>query len=166
MLAERCSAVATRLAALRLHDNRSVSMTTEHLARSIRTLESSLEFLRQTAAASIEYEVFRNAVVKGFELTLETAGKLLRKALKNYRSSPREVDALSFKAVFRQAAQHGLLESEAVERWFSYRENRNDTAHDYGLAFAEETLVLLPQFVVDAKALEESLRTKLYDSTA
>jgi len=29
---------------------------------------------------------------------------------------------------------------EEVERWFAYRDNRNDTAHDYGEGFANETL--------------------------
>jgi hypothetical protein len=35
------------------------------------------------------------------------------------------------------------------------------TAHDYGEAFAEETLVLLPDFILDARALEVALRTRL-----
>ncbi len=30
---------------------------------------------------------------------------------------------------------------------------RNTTAHDYGLAFAEDTLKVLPQFIMDAKSL-------------
>jgi len=37
----------------------------------------------------------------------------------------------------------------------AYRDNRNDTAHDYGASFADETLVLLPQFIVDARRLNE-----------
>ena len=104
--------------------------------------------------------------MKGFELTLETAGKLLRKARKQYTARPREVDALSYKDVLRHSAKHGLLETEAVTRWFTYRENRNDTAHDYGLAFAEETLVLLPGFIADAHALEKILAEKLHDPAA
>ena len=42
-----------------------------------------------------------------------------------------------------------------VERWLRYRDNRNDTAHDYGEGFAETTLKLLPGFIVDARALVE-----------
>lgn len=34
-----------------------------------------------------------------------------------------------------------------------YRDNRNNTAHDYGVNFAEETMVLLPQFIADASDL-------------
>ncbi len=32
-----------------------------------------------------------------------------------------------------------------------------NTAHDYGVGFAEETLILLPNFVDDAQRLKESL---------
>jgi len=38
-----------------------------------------------------------------------------------------------------------------------YRDNRNNTAHDYGVNFAEETLTLLPQFIADASALAEAI---------
>lgn len=100
-------------------------------------------------------------MVKGYELTLETAGKLLRKALKAYTGSPREIDGLSYKDVLRRAAKHDLMTVEEVERWFAYRDNRNNTAYDHGLGFAEETLKLLPGFVVDARHLECILRGKL-----
>jgi len=130
---------------------------TEHLGQCIRTLESSMAFLEKSAPDSVEYEVYRNAVIKGFELSLETGGKLLRKAVRPYLAAPREADRLPFKDVFRHAAKHGLLSIEETERWFAYRANRNDTAHDYGLGFAEETLTLLPGFLADAKRLREIL---------
>jgi nucleotidyltransferase substrate binding protein (TIGR01987 family) len=142
-----------------------MSLQTEHLARCIQTLESSLVQLRRVPADSIDYEVFRNAAVKGFELTLETAGKLLRKALKSYVGNPRAVDELVFKDVLRQSARHGLMEADAVERWFAYRDNRNSTAHDYGAGFAEETLGLLPGFIADARQVENTLRERLGHDT-
>ena len=43
----------------------------------------------------------------------------------------------------------------------AYRDNRNYTAHDYGVGFADETLKLLPSFLLDAQALEVVLREKL-----
>lgn len=138
-----------------------MNLNTEHYARCICTLETSLQRLAETEAGSIEYEIFRNAVVKGFELTLETAGKLLRKALKDYTGSPRDIDALSYKDVLRRAAKHDLVTVDETERWFAYRDNRNTTAHDYGVGFAEETLKMLPGFVHDARRLETVLREKL-----
>jgi hypothetical protein len=119
-----------------------------------------VEKLQSAPAGGIEYEVFRNATVKGFELTLETAGKLLRKALKAYMANPRSVDELVYKDVLRGAAKHGLLAPAALERWFAYRDNRNSTAHDYGEGFAEETLALLPGFIEDARLVECKLRER------
>ncbi|MCX7125481.1 MAG: nucleotidyltransferase substrate binding protein [Gammaproteobacteria bacterium] len=135
-------------------------LNTEHLSQCIKTLESSLTRLNMSKPDSIDYEVFRNATIKGFELTLEISGKLLRKALKAYIATPRAVDELAYKEVFRHATKHGLLEPSVAERWFAYRDNRNDTAHDYGISFANTTLKLLPQFLIDAKALEKILQNK------
>lgn len=138
-----------------------MELVTDHLARCIRTLESSLELLGHSAPESIEYEVYRNAVVKGFELALETSGKLLRKVLKEYSGSPRAIDELSYKDVFREALKRSLVaDTDAVRRWFAYRDNRNSTAHDYGLGFAEDTLKLLPSFLSDVKKLESVLRER------
>ena len=139
----------------------SVHLNADHFERCIKTLESSLVLLYGADPESIDYEIFRNAVVKGFELALETGDKLLRKALKAYSGSPREVDGLTFKDVLRHAAKHDLMDTAAVERWFVYRDNRNSTAHDYGVGFAEDTLKLLPGFVADARSLETVLREKL-----
>jgi nucleotidyltransferase substrate binding protein (TIGR01987 family) len=135
-------------------------LSTKHLDRCIQTLEMSLAELRRAPPKSMEREIFRNATVKGFELALETAGKLLRKSLKSYTGTPRAVDELTYKEVLRHAAKHGLLDTAAVERWFAYRDNRNDTAHDYGESFAEETVALLPDFIADARRVETTLREK------
>ena len=147
-------------------ENNMGTLNTDHLLQCIKTLESSIERLKAAKPDSLDYEIFRNATVKGFELTLETSGKLLRKALKAFISTPRTVDELTYKDLFRHASKHGLLESAAVERWFLYRDNRNDTAHDYGISFAKTTLKLLPDFLKDAKDLQKILQTKLGASHA
>jgi len=143
-----------------------MNLNTDHLLRCIQTLESSLKLLNKAEPESIDYEVFRNAVVKGFELVLETSGKLLRKALKAYGGSPKTIDELFYKDVLRHVGKHGLLSTEEIERWFAYRDNRNSTAHDYGEGFAHETLALMPAFIQDAHTLEAALRNKLGQSDA
>jgi hypothetical protein len=50
------------------------------------------------------------------------------------------------------------VETDEVQRWFAYRDNRNNTAHDYGVGFAEDTLKLMPGFISDARRLEVTLR--------
>lgn len=130
-------------------------LNTDYFARCIATLERAQVYLSEHVDDEEMYDIYRAACVKEFEIILEQSGKLLKKSLKPYFASPKQVDALTFKDVFRHAAKHGLISVEAVERWLQYRDNRNDTAHDYGEGFAEETLNLLPQFIADAKQLNE-----------
>jgi len=135
-----------------------MELSTEHFARCVRTLESSLAFYQNAAPDSLEQEVFRNAIVKGYELAQETAFKLLKRALRDFGHGGRKLESTPVKDILRLAATHGLMSPTEVERWFAYRDNRNNTAHDYGEGFAQETLVLLPGFIADAKTLEAVLR--------
>ena len=123
-------------------------------------LESSLVLYRQAEPESIDQEVFRNAIVKGYELTQETSFKLLNRVLRDFGHSGNKLDATPVKDLLRLAATHAIMTLEEVERWFAYRDNRNTTAHDYGKGFAQETLRLLPSFITDVKGLEHVLRTR------
>ena len=143
-----------------------MSLNVEHLRRTTDTLDEALKhLLKVPSEQDTLYDLFRNAALKSFELSLETSGKLLRKALKLYGGSPREVDKLVFKDLFRQASKHGLMDQATVERWFAYRANRNTTAHDYGAGFANETLKILPAYLQDARALADTLQ-ELFDAQA
>lgn len=137
-----------------------MNLNTDHLKRCIRTLENSLKFYTEAADDELAQEVYRNAVVKSFELCLEVSGKLLRRALKAFGYSNKTVDEWFFKDVLRVAAKHGLLEADTLPHWFAYRDNRNSTAHDYGEAFANETLGLIQQFQTDVNVLEATLSDK------
>ena len=134
-----------------------MKLNTDNLKRCIETLQQSIELLQQQKPDTVEYEIFRNATIKGYELALETSGKLLKKALKPYFANSKDVDQLVFKDLFRHGAKHGFLTIDAVQRWFVYRDNRNNTAHDYGVGFAQETLKLLPNFLDDVRLLHEAL---------
>ncbi|OFW80949.1 MAG: hypothetical protein A2887_06580 [Alphaproteobacteria bacterium RIFCSPLOWO2_01_FULL_40_26] len=133
----------------------------DYLQRCNLTLERSLQTL-EAAKDSVDYEVARNAVVKSFELTLEIAGKLLRKILKLYHGSPKTVDQLTYKDVFRHAAKHDLLTMEELERFLKYRDNRNSTAHDYGEEFADNTLKLIKTFQKDIRTCPKSFLTPYF----
>ena len=135
-----------------------MSIDTDFLRRCIRTLELALNEIRDRREGDdVLYDVYRAACVKEFELILEQSGSLLRKRLAAFFASNRQADRLHFRDLFRHAARHGLLEPGAVERWLQYRDNRNDTAHNYGERFAETTLKLLPAFLADAKALADAI---------
>ncbi len=130
---------------------------TTFFERCIKTIERAHGLLLQSDPAHIEHDMYRSACVKEFEIILEQSGKLLRKVLRPYLHSNKEADMLYFKDVFRQAVQRSLLSADSCERWLEYRDNRNSTAHDYGAQFAEKTLVLLPQFIIDAKELAQMI---------
>lgn len=133
-----------------------MSIDTTFLRRCVSALEYA--FGEMDALGDAEehvYDIYRAACVKEFELVIEQSGKLLRKRLAAFFASNQQADRLAFKDLFRYAAKHGLIDTDAVERWLGYRDNRNMTAHDYGKDFAEATLKLLPEFIADAKELAD-----------
>ncbi|QQE88248.1 nucleotidyltransferase substrate binding protein [Azotobacter chroococcum] len=143
-----------------------MALNVDHLLRTAATLEQALLALEKTPSSEdILFDLYRNAAIKSFELSLETAGKLLRKALKLYAGSPRSVDALVFNDLLRHAGKHGLLDADGVERWLAYRANRNNTAHDYGEGFANDTLKLLPVYLADVRALAGKLQ-EVFDAAS
>lgn len=136
-----------------------MTLNTEHLLRTARTLEEALKAIEAHRQDNdILFDLYRNAAIKSFELSLETAGKLLRKALKCFGATSSHVDRLVFNDVLRHAHKHGLLEADSVERWLEYRSNHNSTAHDYGEGFANETLKLLPDFLEDVRKLAPKIQ--------
>ena len=143
-----------------------MNLNTDHLKRCIDTLRSSLRLYEQATPASIEQEVFRNAIVKGYELTQETSFKLMKKVLREYGHGAKKLDATPIKDVLRLSATHDLMTLDEVERWFAYRDNRNNTAHDYGEGFAKETLRLIPGFITDVSRLEAYLRARFSEGAS
>jgi nucleotidyltransferase substrate binding protein (TIGR01987 family) len=118
-------------------------------------LQRAYNLLSKYDKEEIEYEIYRSAVIKEFEIILEQSGKLLKKVLKPYLHTNKAVDKLMFKDIFRQAGLHDLLSIDEVGRWLEYRDNRNSTSHDYGEFLANETLVIIEKFIVDVKRLIE-----------
>ena len=130
-----------------------MNIDTTYLKRCTSTLKKAFELLQKADRTEIDYDMYRSACIKEFEIIIEQSGKLLKKVLKPYFHSSKAVDMLVFKDVFRHAALHSIIDTDTCERWLVYRDNRNSTAHDYGLGFAEDTLTLLPTFITDAQTL-------------
>ena len=126
---------------------------TTFLKRCIHALDTAYASLGKYSSDDIEYEIYRSAVIKEFEIILEQSGKLLKKSLKPYFHTSKAVDKLYFKDIFREAGLHDLLDIDEVERWCEYRDNRNYTSHDYGVDLANNTLILITQFIKDASKL-------------
>ena len=91
------------------------------------------------------YDIVRAASVKEFEIVPEQSGKLLTKRLRPYFASNQQADKLTFKNVFRHAVKLDLINGgRFASAGWPIGVNRNETAHDYGVEFAETTLKLLP----------------------
>ena len=128
-------------------------LNTEFLDRCIQTLAEALRELATRDLEDLMHDMMRAACVKQFELILEQSNALLRKRLRPFFASNREIDRLTFKDVYRHSARRGLMSVEEGERWMRYRDIRNQTAHEYGKAYAERAVQALPAFLEDAKAL-------------
>lgn len=126
---------------------------TTYINKCLDTLISITESLRNLEKDIIEYDIYRAAAVKEFELILEQAGTLLKRALRHYYSSSQKVDSLFFKDVFRRAALHSIITVDEAENWLNYRDERNLTVHNYGEEHAEDILELLDKFIVDTRSL-------------
>lgn len=135
-----------------------MNIDTTFYERCIKTLEKAYELLNTANPDHIEYDMYRSACIKEFEIILEQSGKLLKKKLKPYFHSSKAVDQLFFKDIFRHAVLRNIISDDACERWLQYRDNRNNTAHDYGVNFAKETVLLLPQFIADATNLANAIK--------
>ena len=51
------------------------TINTEYLEKSLATLERAYTLIKTVPEGSIDYEMYRNSLVKGFEMTLEQSGK-------------------------------------------------------------------------------------------
>lgn len=134
------------------------AINTEYLFRCIETLHRAFSALQLLGPEDAMRDIYRAACVKEFEIILEQSGKLLKKCLQPYFATPKLADRLTFKDIFRHAAKVDLISLDEADRWMLYRDNRNDTAHDYGEDFANETLELLPRFLTDAYRLHDVIQ--------
>lgn len=58
-----------------------MTINTEYLEKDIEILKKSYQLIKTVAEGTIDYEMYRNSLVKSFEITLEQSGKLLKKRL-------------------------------------------------------------------------------------
>ncbi|MDX2196909.1 MAG: nucleotidyltransferase substrate binding protein [Cytophagales bacterium] len=88
-----------------------------HYEKYITTLGKAYALLVKSNIESIDYDIYRAACIKEFEIILEQTGKLLRKVLRPYYHSSQEVDKLYFKDIFRAAVMRSIITTDECERW-------------------------------------------------
>ncbi len=60
------------------------TIDTSFLERCIQTLDKAFHLLQQVDTDSLEYDLYRSAIIKEFEIILEQSGSLLRKRLNHF----------------------------------------------------------------------------------
>ncbi len=116
-------------------------------SKCISALQLAFQKSKEVADDTIEFEIYRSACVKEFELIVEQTAKLLKKFLYPYFSSNKTVDNLAYKDTFRLALTHNIISENDIEIWLQCRDIRNQTAHEYGSILADEVLEILPKFI-------------------
>ena len=111
-------------------------------------------------AESFEYEIYRSACVKEFELLLEVTVKVVKRVLREYVTSTGALAEMTFKEVLRTAAHSNLLTLAEVDKWFLYRDIRNGSAHEYGADLATRVITVLPAFIQSSESLLTTLRRR------
>ncbi len=134
------------------------NIDTTYLERCVHTLEEALKFLDRAEKGTIQYKLYRSAAIKEFELIMELSFRLLKKSIKPYFPSSKEVDRLFVKDIFRQAANFNIISADLSEKLMDYRDKRNLVSHDYGEEFADKILSILPDYVKDARLLLKAIQ--------
>ena len=120
-----------------------------------------LSLVKALARASIDPSdlELRDACIQRFEYTYELSIKLIKRYIEFAMPLPENVDQLNYRDLLRIAFELGLI--DPVERWFEYREARNQTSHAYDESKAKLVYAILPDFVVKVQFLLSQLEERL-----
>ncbi len=125
------------------------------------SLEKALASLERAVLRSKEFpedEELRDAVIQRFEYSYELSWKMIKREIERTSPSKSELDGLSFRDLFRMAAEKGIVENP--EHWFDYREKRNITSHTYDSSKAEVVYQSAIGFLDDAEKLFAELKKR------
>ena len=96
----------------------------------------------------------RAGVIQNFEVTYDQCWKLMNRWL-NINVGRESLRIITRKDLFREAAEHELIDN--VEQWFKFHVARNNTSHNYDSSIAFETLQLSKELYVAARSLTKFL---------
>ena len=132
-------------------------INTDNLTRSVNTLQLAFDSLRKQEPEELIYDVYRGACMNEFQVVIELSASLLRRRLRPYFATVRQVNDLTFAQVFREAARLHLISLNECRKWLNYRDHHNTIAHGYGREFAEEALTMLPPLIEDARGIADMI---------
>lgn len=130
------------------------------LEKSVASLVRAVEYSTVQIAVSedsTQIEVLRAGVIQNFEFTYELCWKFMKRWLE-FNVSRSIVDGVPRRELFRIAAENLLIDE--VEIWMRFHEARNQTSHIYDPVISEEVFQIAVSFVVEARKLLETLKSK------
>lgn len=129
-----------------------MALDTKSFERALSQLQEALQFSVSPIAKADPrlFQQFRNSAIQCFEFSFEIAIKMLRRQLERFESSE-IVDQYTYRDLIRVAAERGLISDPVL--WFSFREQRNITAHTYDEDKAIQVYSCLPTFLQQAQSL-------------
>ena len=130
-------------------------INTDNLTRSVNTLQLALEGLREQEPGELIYDVYRSACLNEFQVVIELTATLLRRRIKPYFATVRQLNDLTFGQVFREATRLHLISLDECHRWLNYRDHHDTIAHRYGREFAKDALTVLLPLIEDARRIVE-----------
>ncbi len=113
-------------------------------------------FKRFYKRADPQDEMHRAAVIKAFEYSYELSWKSVKKVLEILGY---ELIQQSPRAVFREAAKANIIQDPEI--WFSFIEQRNNTAHVYNVEVSADVYNLMDEFSEELEKLIHKLEQEL-----
>jgi nucleotidyltransferase substrate binding protein (TIGR01987 family) len=133
-----------------------MAVSTRRLERALLQLEKAVNLAAALDNSENDlFDVYRDCTVKRFEIAYSLAFAAIRRGLLETRP-PSKVDPLSYADLIREAGRDGLLQNQ--DRWFEYRDRRNETSHNYDVDSANSVYNGAEDFINDARFLVERLK--------
>ncbi len=130
------------------------------LENAVNQLQRSFDYLHGDLARTDSHlrEQFRAATIQAFEFTYELAVKMTRRQLAQIVANPDALRKMDFADQMRDAADAGIVRE--APPYIRYRELRNKTSHTYDADRAEETVLVIDEFLRDMRFLLQELQKR------
>ena len=130
------------------------------LEDAIAQLQRSFDYLHGDLARTDSglREQFRAATIQAFEFTYELAVKMIQRQLAQIAANPDALREMDFADRMRDAADAGIVRDAMP--YTRYRELRNKTSHTYDADRAEETVLVIDEFLRDVRFLLQELQKR------
>jgi nucleotidyltransferase substrate binding protein (TIGR01987 family) len=101
----------------------------------------------------------RDGLIQRYEFTYELSHKMLKRYLEGVSPNPEVFDAMPFADLIRSGNEQSLLLSD-WGKWKIFREMRAKSSHTYDEGIALEVISVIPDFILEAKALLKQLQLR------